>query len=127
MSTVEDALREGLARKGIAIHEANIDAWGFYSHEKRLIVLRRGLTRGQRTATLLHENIHSERGDEGHQTPKVEDRINEQVAYELISPLEYARAEIEAEGSLSGIAEILDYPVWCVESYRKILKRILGA
>lgn len=117
----EIALLERLESEGVSVVERPMKGWGRYYRDRRLIVVRAGLTAGQRLATLTHEAIHHWRGDDGHQSPTVEAIVNRQTAMRLISAPEYALAETAAGPSAAAIAYELGLPVWVVECYRDIL------
>lgn len=117
----EIALLDRLEREGVTVVERPMKGWGRYYRDRRLIVVRAGLTAGQRLAALTHEALHHWRGDDGHQDSAVEATVNRQVAMRLISAPEYALAETLAGPSTAAIAYELGLPVWVVECYREIL------
>lgn len=124
MENREDALTSRLADEGISVVEWNIPEWGLYLRSEGLIVLQAGMTAGQRLATLTHEALHHWAGHDGHQSSAVEERINRQVAQQLISPPAYMAAEFLHPGSVAGIAFELDLPVWVVEAFQADLARV---
>ncbi|MCD4549709.1 ImmA/IrrE family metallo-endopeptidase [Schaalia sp. lx-260] len=114
---VEDAI----AAHGVDIIETEYVAdgiWGCYMKPMRLILVRHGLTHAARTATLLHELEHVKNGDEGHQSPRAEARINRRVARTLIAPDDWAAAtRAHMQPTVEGLAVELDVPVWVVVAY----------
>lgn len=125
MPVNESAVLDHLAAHGIKVAEVDLggQAWGFYSHERRVIYLQAGMTAGARLATLCHEALHWRRGDVGPQSRAVEDRIDEEVAAELVDMVEYAWAESQCGWSTAGIAAALDLPKWTIRAYRRLLAR----
>ena len=114
-----------MAAHGVTVVEVDMPGtmWGCYCLRDRAVALRPGLTDTQRRATLLHEAQHVLREDDGHQDRKVEDRINEAVACQMIDLMEYARAETEYGWNSGAIAAELGVPKWAVKAYRRILDR----
>ena len=117
------------AAHGVTVVEVDMSGprWGWYSLQDGIVALRRGLTNFQRRATLLHEAQHVLRGDDGHQSQCVEDRIDETVACQMISLMDYARAETEYGWNSGAIAADLGVPRWVVQAYRRVLTRALAA
>lgn len=89
----------------------------------RTIYLRYGMTHAQQTVTLQHELIHAELGHEGTQSPETEQRVNELTALRLISPPEYAIAEITYGTSAFVLARELDVTPTIIEAYQRVLDR----
>lgn len=97
------------------------DRRGDYNHSTRTIRINRGLSDRMAIPVLLHELEHHFRGDTCKQDGSAEQQINRVVACRLISMEEYRVAEEEADGSLWGIAVILQWPIWLVEAYQATL------
>ena len=114
-----------MAAHGVMVVEVDMPGtmWGCYCLSSHTVALRPGLTSAQRMATLLHEAQHVLREDDGHQDRKVEDRINEAVACQMIDLMEYARAETEYGWNSGAIAADIGVPRWVVEAYRRVLDR----
>lgn len=123
MEQREAALTDRLVDEGVSVVEWDIEPWGLYLRSERLIVLRAGMSQGQRLAALTHESLHFWAGHDGHQSPAVEERVNLQVAQRLIATPAYIAAERMHPGSVAGIAWELDLPVWVVEAYQDSLER----
>ncbi|MDO4888129.1 MAG: hypothetical protein Q3979_05440 [Actinomycetaceae bacterium] len=120
----ESGLLDWFAARGVHVVEGDTGTdWGRYYLGRGTVVLRRGLTAGQRVATLAHEAAHVDRADDGHQSAVVEARINEGVARLLISPAEYVVAERLCGCDVGWIASELGVPAWCVAAYRRLLGR----
>lgn len=116
-----------MAAHGVTVVEVDMPGtmWGCYCLRDHAVVLRPGLTDRQRRAALMHEAQHVLRGDDGHQSQRVEDRIDETVACQMISLMDYARAETEYGWNSGAIAAELDVPKWAVRAYRRILDRAM--
>ena len=54
---------------GVTVHMGDLPGTlrGKYEASRARIVLRRGMTEGQRVSALAHELVHARRGDDGHQ------------------------------------------------------------
>lgn len=97
---------------------------GGYAHASRTIYLTEGMPDDLALPTLLHEMEHARRGDDGHQSPAIEARIDETVARAIITPDDYARAEAVTGARDSGaIAVEMGLPQWVVAAYRRTLRR----
>ena len=121
------ALLLACEHQGIAVRWDHLpgDMWGVYSHRERTITLRAGMSQGQEVAALLHEMEHARRGDDGHQPPAVERRIDETVAHQLITAEDYARAEAVTGARDSGAISVeMGLPGWVVAAYRAELRRV---
>ncbi|MCD4557201.1 hypothetical protein [Schaalia sp. lx-100] len=110
----------------IAAHGAEIvetehvtgGVWGRYLKPRKLVLLRKGLTHVGKIAALLHELEHVKNGDDGHQSPHEEERINRTVAHAVITADEWNRAtQVLSAPRLEDIAVELNVPLWVVESY----------
>lgn len=100
------------------------EGWrGAYHLPSRTIYLREGMSEMAAVPTLMHELHHVARGDDGHQARPVEARIDHQVAYWLITDVEYRRAELLAGPHLGALAVELDVPRWVVVAYQETLRR----
>ncbi len=123
----ESSLTTWLAGQGVIVVEVDGgDHWGWYDRQAGSVALRQDLLPFQRVPILMHECYHVARDDDGQQTPRVEEWIDEQVAGRLISLPSYAAAE-EAYGWNSGaIAAELDVPRWVVQAYRRSLERTIS-
>ena len=122
-----DDLDLWFAAHGVVVVEVDMSGprWGWYSMRDGIVAVRRGLLDCQRRAVLLHEAQHVLRGDDGHQSQCVEDRIDETVAGQLIDLVEYARAEDEYGWNSGAIAAELGVPKWVVQAYRRALTRAI--
>ena len=96
---------------------------GWYDHTTLTIALHPDLLERQKLPVLLHEALHHSRQDQGHQSPAVEARIDEQVALMLVDPVDYAFCESQFGWSTGGIAAELDLPRWVIQAYRRSLAR----
>lgn len=124
--TETDVLR-AFAQEGVAVLETRDgmtgDMVGWYSLQDRAVGIHPDLMQRQRLAVLLHEWHHHVRGDDGHQSPAVEARIDEDVAQSLVDPVDYAFCETQWGWSTGGIAAELEVPRWVIEAYRRVLAR----
>ena len=93
---------------------------GLYYEPLRLIILDDGLADFQRRCTLCHELVHARHHDVGCFGGS-ERRAHRETALRLISPAEYASAELMYEGDVWQIAGMLDVTVQVVEDYRALL------
>lgn len=66
---------------------------GMYLHDRRLILIRKGLDYWKRRSVLAHELGHAFYGDEQHGDPRLELRADQYAARLLISEDEYRAAE----------------------------------
>ena len=114
-----------MAAHGVTVVEVDMlgTMWGCYCLREHAVALRPGLTDMQRRAALMHEAQHVLRGDDGHQGRRVEDRINETVACQMVDLMEYARTETEYGWNSGAIAVDLGVPKWVVQAYRRVLDR----
>lgn len=120
-----DSLLGECERLGVAVMPAHlsVEIDGAYIKRNSVILLDKNLADFERVPVLLHEMVHVERQDNGHQSARVERWIDEQVALRLIDPFEYAHAESELGWHTGGIAAELDVPRWVVQAYRRVLER----
>lgn len=125
----EDAIIGRLNHQGIEVEYADLPRgmWGFYSREWDLVTLRKGMPRMYRLPTLMHECGHVARLDHGHQSLKVENAIDEDVALALINPADFAWAESRVGYHTGGLAHELELPKWVIRAYRRVLSRSLVA
>ena len=119
----ENELLTELERKGMVVETTPLPGTcrGMYVAHKHLIVIRPGLTYAQRRSTLAHELVHVLRNDDGHQSRKVEQKVDQAAADLLISAPEYALAERLHGSNIVGIAQELDVAPFIVEAYRGAL------
>lgn len=96
---------------------------GCYHHATRTILLDHRLEDWQAIPVLLHEIAHAAAGHDGHQSHRVEARIDRSVAMKMISPGEYEAAERIVGAHLGALAAELEVPVWVVEAYQSTLHR----
>lgn len=125
MRITSSTLLTDLDEQGVFVRWVDLPGlmWGAYHLGNRTVYLRRGMSEAQEVATLAHELEHVRRGDDGHQSPAVEARIDRAVAYRLISVAEYRRAEEVTGGRSSGaIAVELGLPRWVVSAFRSTLR-----
>lgn len=122
--TENDLLTE-LEREGMVVETTPLPGTcrGLYVAHKHLVVIRPGLTYAQRRSTLAHELVHVLRNDDGHQSKKVEQKVNRDAADLLISAPEYELAEKIHGSNIAGIAQELDVATFIVEAYRETLFR----
>jgi Zn-dependent peptidase ImmA (M78 family) len=98
---------------------------GLYDHRARAIYLDDRLTGAQRCSTLAHELGHAHHGDHDlvHMTVRrrrdVEERATRWAARMLISPVEYAAAELVAGSDPVTIARELGVTRRLVEAWRE--------
>ena len=81
---------------GVRVGETNnLDPeWnGMYLHDRRLILIRKGLDYWKRRSILAHEIGHTFYGDEHHGDPRLELRADQYAARLLISEDAYRAAE----------------------------------
>jgi hypothetical protein len=96
---------------------------GAFLLSRRTIILSGDLADYQQRPALAHEIEHARRGDDGPQPPRVEQHIDEEVAYRLVDFMAYARSETERGWNTGAIARDLDLPRWVVRAYRRALTR----
>lgn len=124
--TTRKALNDLTARMGLTVIEqdlAGLGVWGLYSRRERLIIINERLTARLKTAALAHELAHALCEHDGHQTPAIEQQVNEMAARMLISRDAYKRAEALYGNDVHAIANELDVALIMVESFRKTLER----
>lgn len=84
------------AQLGVRVHVAHFDGrpelLGFYSHDRKVIMLRMDLTPFEMRSVLAHELAHAYYGD-ACSTGKLERRAERYAAQLLIEPAGYAAAE----------------------------------
>lgn len=119
---LSEALEEAAAL-GIQVH---LEVRGMtvpagYHHATRTIWISDRVPARDVLPHVLHELEHAKAGHEGEQSDIIEARINRRVAEQLITPEEYARAELVAGGNSGAIAVELDLPRWVVSAYRRRL------
>lgn len=121
-------LMQVASRMAIRVHVAAInndpDLMGYYSHERRIIVLRLGLTPFEMRSVLAHELAHAHFGDECSTKPN-ERRAERYAAMLLIQPEDYAAAEA-IDPSPWAIAEELGVTEDLVTVYRDHCLQRLG-
>lgn len=119
----EEQLLAELETMGITVDTRKLTGTlrGYYNHREHLIAIRQGLSYSQRRTALAHELVHARRGDDGHQGPDVERRVDQEAARLLISPVEYALAERIHGPNVAAIARELEVTVSMVEAYRQAL------
>lgn len=119
----EDALTDWLHSEGVLLSEAVLPKGltGLWQPEKRRILIRAGQPASYRFPALLHEATHYAWGHYGHQSEKVEQSINRQIARRLINPAEYVAAENRYGWNTRAIAIELGVPRWVVQAYRSSL------
>ena len=124
--TTREQLDNLITRMGLTVTEQNLTSlgvWGLYSRRERLIIINEALTTRLKTAALAHELAHAICEHDGHQTPAVEQQVNEMAARMLISRDAYKRAEALYGNDVHAIANELDVALIMVESFRKTLER----
>lgn len=116
------------ASMGVRVHIAHIEdaprLLGYYVHSEKIIVLRMGLTPTEQRSVLAHELAHCHFGDtcsKGRQ----ERRANKYAAMLLISPEDYAAAEV-IDPHPAAIAEELNVTVSLVHAYQEHCLERLG-
>lgn len=121
----EDTLVRKLSAEGVVVMERPLrpTLWGYYVFDESLIVINSCLRQKQRIHALAHESIHHLRGDRGHQSQCVEDRIDEEVATMLVDPDEYRIAEERYGWDVPSIALDLGLCQRTVRAYRRNLER----
>ena len=124
--TTREQLDKFTARMGLTVTEQDLTAlgvWGLYSRRERLIIINEHLTTRLKTAALAHELAHALCSHDGHQSPAVEQQVNEMAAQMLITREAYKRAEALYGCDVHAIANELDVALIMVESFRKTLER----
>jgi hypothetical protein len=106
---------------GATVHMADLPGTlrGLYDAEHNRIILRSGMTEGQRVSTLAHELIHARRGDNGHQSSAHESRIDEEAAGLLLTAEEYALAERIVGHDSRALAAELDVTPSLVDAWKR--------
>lgn len=94
-----------------------------YSLPRQTVYIARNLPAAHVPAVLAHETFHVAAAHDGHQTARVENRIDEAVAEVLIDPAAYTYWETQYGWSTGGIAAALEQPRWLVSAYRRLLER----
>lgn len=124
-----DSLTDWLTSEGIRVLEARLpsELWGLYDSEGQTIYLQAGMPERYQVATLLHEIFHYQRGDVGHQSPAVEDEINQSVALHMVDVETYRDAELRGKHSVGGLAAELELPRWVIEGYQRHLSNSWAA
>ena len=114
---------------GVTVHMGDLPGTlrGKYEASRARIVLRRGMTEGQRVSALAHELVHARRGDDGHQTRAVEAHVDEEAAGLLLGADEYARAERLVGGDPRALAVELEVTPGLVESWQRRAARRIPA
>ena len=97
---------------------------GMYIHDKRLILIRKGLDPWTYRSTLAHELAHAFYRDDSHGDTRLERRADQWAAELLISKDEYKAAEIIHGSHLGAIAHELGVTPEVVETWRTIHERI---
>ena len=125
MTPTLDSLTVEAATLGVHVTwaELPIEMDGAYLHQRRTIILAPGLADYAQAPALAHEVEHAKRGDDGHQTRRVEDEIDEAVACRFVDIFAYRRAEEYYGWNTPAIAAELDLPRWVVQAYRRALTR----
>jgi Zn-dependent peptidase ImmA (M78 family) len=108
-------------RLGVRVYLAHLDdrpdLRGYYSHSRKVIVIRLGLTPVERDCVFAHELGHAFYGDECSRGAN-ERRAERYAAELLITPEAYAAAEM-IDASVEGLAEALDVSADLVRAYRE--------
>jgi Zn-dependent peptidase ImmA (M78 family) len=124
---MRELMREA-GRLGVRVFLAHIDdrpdLLGYYSHSRRVIVVRLGLTPSERDSVLAHELGHAFYGDECSNGPH-ERRAERYAAELLITPEAYAAAEAE-DANPGAIADSLGVTVDIVTAYQEQCLMRLG-
>lgn len=116
-----DSLLQHCAELGLQVQWAHLtgNLSGCYDHTTKTIWLEADDPEWMNIPNLMHELIHAQRGDDGHQPASIERHINRTVAHALITEDDYARAEqISGARGSGGIAQELGLPRWVVSAYR---------
>lgn len=124
--TTREKLDTLITRMGLTVTEQDLTAlgvWGLYSRREHLIIINEKLNTRLKTAALAHELAHAIYEHDGHQTPPVEQQVNEMAARMLISRDAYKRAEALYGCDVHAIANELDVALIMVESFRRVLER----
>ena len=124
--TTREQLDNLITRMGLTVTEQDLTSlgvWGLYSRREHLIIINERLTARLKTAALAHELAHAIYEHDGHQTPPVEQQVNEMAARMLISRDAYKRAEALYGCDVHAIANELDVALIMVESFRRVLER----
>ena len=124
--TTREKLDKLTARMGLTVIEQDLTGlgvWGLHSRRERLIIINDKLSTRLKTAALAHELAHAICEHDGHQSPAVEQQVNEMAARMLITREAYKRAEALYGSDVHAIANELDVALIMVESYRRGLER----
>lgn len=98
---------------------------GAYQHDKRLVILRPGLSQRSARCTLAHEIQHHLAGDTVtcsiflHR--KAELLASKRAAWMLVDPFEYVEAEALHEGHLASMAHSLDVTVRVLRDWQSLV------
>lgn len=124
--TTREKLDTLITRMGLTVTEQDLTSlgvWGLYSRREHLIIINERLTARLKTAALAHELAHAIYEHDGHQTPAIEQQVNEMAARMLITREAYKRAEALYGCDVHAIANELDVALIMVESFRRVLER----
>lgn len=81
----------------VVLTEAHIPERGRYYHSRRAIVLRKGMSLVEQRATLIHEVIHAERGDEVCSEKTDRNHVEREAARRAINVRDLAEALMWSE------------------------------
>lgn len=119
---VPDQLAAGM---GLRVDEVPLDdGWphGLWVPERRQIILRFGLDRVTRRCVLAHELGHAHHRDVRSGFDSIDSRAERRAdafaALLLISPTEYAQAELQHGPSIAGLAHALDVSPHLIRVWR---------
>ena len=114
---------------GVTVHMADLPGTlrGMFEASSGRILLRAGMTEGQRVSTLAHELIHARRGDDGHQSGACEARIDEEAAGLLLTAEEYAQAERIVGPDSRALAVELDVTPSLVDAWKRRAQSLFHA
>ncbi len=121
LSPREAALLATAHAYGVTVHMAELPGTlrGLYDANTGRILLRTGMSDGQRVSTLAHELIHARRGDAGHQDPTHEARIDEEAAGLLLTSEQVARATDDVGTDSRDLAAALNTTPSLVDAWKR--------
>lgn len=115
---------------GLSVVDGELPArtHGQYVHDRRLVILRAGLSQRAARCALAHEIQHALAGDEPtmslHLHRKAEVLASRRAAWMLIDPYEYAQAEREHDGHLASMAHALNVTVRVLRDWQATVRMV---
>ena len=115
-----DALIQAAEARGIAVWWHRGGPKGAWLPEANAVTIRHGMDDAETISTIAHELGHAHHGDPAGHLPAFERRADEFAARLIISPVEYAAAEIQYGPHPAGIARELGVTKHLVEIFQTL-------